>query len=166
VHLKRIGDEVTTIARLAQGLVIPQDLAIESFSEMRKRTRYAQDMLRDALDCFARLDSSAARKIVESADFGSDELSPLLHQLTRFIASNPHAVSASLEILLVTNALESVCHHLRTISQLVIDARDKGTARQLDPLSELGRLSSNRNGFRLPSVSLSKWLSLESLSTR
>ncbi len=122
VHLKRIGDEVRKIAQVVERLALPRHLAVQNFLQIRSSARFAQNMLRDTLDCFARFDSRSAKQIIESDEWGKTESLSVLHHLTRFMADNPRAISASLEILMIARAIESIRHHIKTISELVIEA--------------------------------------------
>jgi phosphate transport system protein len=127
VHLKRIGDEVRKIAQVVERLALPRHLAVQNFLQIRSSARFAQNMLRDTLDCFARFDSRSAKQIIESDEWGKTESLSVLHHLTRFMADNPRAISASLEILMIARAIESIRHHIKTMSELVIEASNNKT---------------------------------------
>ena len=63
-HLERIGDEAQKIARMGK-LIHEQDRRLSTkFSEVRYASSVALDMVKTALDAFARLDISAAAKVV------------------------------------------------------------------------------------------------------
>jgi len=62
--LERIGDEAQKIARMGK-LIHEQDRRLSTkFSEVRYASSVALDMVKTALDAFARLDISAAAKVV------------------------------------------------------------------------------------------------------
>ncbi len=125
VHLERIGDEAKKIAHMAERLSTHNCLAVQNFSQIRHSAGLAQKMLCDVLDSFARLDSCAARNVMNSDSLANEESLCMLRILIGLMTDNPQAISASLEILLVAKALERIRDHIKTISELVIDASNR-----------------------------------------
>ena len=117
--LERIGDEAEKIARMAK-LVHAADRQHMPRLELKHVADLALDMLRKALDAFARLDSAAASRVVRQDALVDDEFRSILRQLITFMMEDPRTITRSLEVLFVAKALERIGDHSKNISEYVI----------------------------------------------
>ena len=71
--LERIGDEASKIARMAKLIHAAERLTLPRFSEVKYMASLVLDMLRKALDGFARLDASKAVEIAREDDLVDEQ---------------------------------------------------------------------------------------------
>jgi len=88
--------------------------------EIRRMSAMAVDMLRKALDAFARLDVSGSAEVVRTDQHVDDEFRAILRQLITFMMEDPRTISASIEILFIAKALERIGDHAKNIAEYVI----------------------------------------------
>lgn len=118
--LERVGDEAEKIARVAQqvhtrGLMLPG-----GFSGLRVASTIAREMLRDALNAYARLDAVAARSIVARDRHMDEEFRRLLRELLTFMFEDPRTISTALDMIWIAKSLERVGDHAKNIAEYVI----------------------------------------------
>ncbi len=78
------------------------------------------DMLRKALDGFARLDATKAVDIARADQQVDEEFRLNLRQLITYMMEDPRTISASLEILFIAKAIERIGDHAKNISEYVV----------------------------------------------
>lgn len=118
--LERIGDEAEKIARVAQqihtrGLMLPG-----GFSGLRVASTLAREMLRDALNSFARLDAPAARSTIVRDRQMDEEFKRLLRELLTFMFEDPRTISTALDMIWIAKSLERIGDHSKNIGEYVI----------------------------------------------
>ncbi len=118
--LERIGDEAEKIARMAKMLSQKHGLAIPRYHEIKHASEIAVDMLRKALDAFARLDVVMAAQVVRQDDQVDEEFRAIMRYLITFMMEDPRTISTSLEILFVAKAIERIGDHAQNIAEYVI----------------------------------------------
>jgi phosphate transport system protein len=118
--LERIGDEAEKIARMAKMLSQKHGLAIPRYHEIKHASEIAVDMLRKALDAFARLDVMMAAQVVRQDDQVDEEFRAIMRYLITFMMEDPRTISTSLEILFVAKAIERIGDHAQNIAEYVI----------------------------------------------
>ncbi|MDD2775424.1 MAG: phosphate signaling complex protein PhoU [Gallionella sp.] len=118
--LERIGDEAEKIARMAKMLSQKHGLAIPRYTEIKRASEIAVDMLRKALDAFARLDVVMAAQVVRQDDLVDEEFRAIMRYLITFMMEDPRTISTSLEILFVAKAIERIGDHAQNIAEYVI----------------------------------------------
>jgi phosphate transport system protein len=118
--LERIGDEAQKIARMAK-LIHAHDRRLSTrFSEIRYASTVALDMLKTALDAFARLDIGAAAKVVKQDQIVDEQFRGVLRQLVTFMMEDPRNISAAIEILFIAKAIERIGDHAKNMSEYVV----------------------------------------------
>ena len=117
--LERIGDEAAKIARMAK-LVHTAGKVNMPRLELKHVSNLALDMLRRALDTFARLDSKSAAQVVQQDQLVDDEFRSILRQLITFMMEDPRTITRSLEILFVAKALERIGDHSKNMAEYVV----------------------------------------------
>ena len=118
--LERIGDEAEKIARMAKLMCESDRLHTPRFTEIKRMGNLALNMVRTALDSFARLDLVTATKVARDDLQLDDEFRAILRQLITFMMEDPRTISLSLEIVFVSKALERIGDHAKNIAEYVI----------------------------------------------
>ena len=118
--LERIGDESAKIARVAQqvhtrGLMLPS-----AFSGLRVASAIAREMLRDALNAYARLDPDASRSLVARDRQMDEEFRRVLREMLTFMFEDPRTISSALDVIWIAKSLERVGDHAKNIAEYVI----------------------------------------------
>ncbi len=118
--LERIGDEAEKIARMAKMLSQKNVLAKPRYHEIERASEIAVDMLRKALDAFARLDVVMAAQVVRQDDQVDEEFRGIMRYLITFMMEDPRTISTALEILFVAKAIERIGDHAQNMAEYVI----------------------------------------------
>ncbi len=118
--LERIGDEAQKIARMAELFYSPDRTPPPRTVDVKHVAVVALEMLRMALDAFARLDVSTAAEVVKRDQHVDEEFRSILRQLITFMMEDPRTISPSLEILFVAKAIERIGDHAKNMSEYVI----------------------------------------------
>ncbi len=118
--LERMGDEAEKIARMAKMIHTSERLMHTRPVDLRHVAQLAVDMLRRALDSFARLDTNTAMQILRD-DLDVDEsFRGILRQLITFMMEDPRTISNSIELLFAAKAIERIGDHAKNIAEYVI----------------------------------------------
>ena len=117
--LERIGDEAKKIARMAKLMHGAGQVQLPRL-ELKHVSSLALDMLRQALDAFARLDVTAAAQVVQQDRGVDDEFRSILRQLITFMMEDPRTITRCLEILFVAKAIERIGDHAKNMSEYVV----------------------------------------------
>jgi phosphate transport system protein len=118
--LERIGDEAEKIARMTKLIYASERLLLPRFAEIKIAAGYALDMLKKALDAFARVDITAAAAVVKQDRLLDDQFRGILRQLITFMMEDARTISTSIEILFVAKALERIGDHSKNMSEYVV----------------------------------------------
>jgi phosphate transport system protein len=119
--LERIGDEAAKIARMAR--LIHQGerrISLPRFSEVKYMADMVLDMLRKALDAFARLDATKAVEIGRQDQDVDEEFRLNLRHLITYMMEDPRTISVFIDILFVTKAIERMGDHAKNMSEYVV----------------------------------------------
>jgi phosphate transport system protein len=123
--IERVGDEASKIARIARDMHARPKYSGFPLPEMRRAAEIAANMLRDALDAFARLDSRQAAQIVR-ADAAIDlEFQGIVRQIITYVMEDSRSIGNALDSVLVAKAIERVGDHAKNIAEYVVYI-DKG----------------------------------------
>ena len=118
--LERIGDEATKIARMSKLIHSAERMTLPRFSEVKYMSVMVLDMLRKALDGFARLDASKAVEIARQDDLVDEEFRLNLRHLITYMMEDPRTISVFIDILFVTKAIERMGDHAKNMSEYVV----------------------------------------------
>ena len=118
--LERIGDEATKIARMAKLIHSAERMTLPRFSEVKYMSVMVLDMLRKALDGFARLDASKAVEIARQDDLVDEEFRLNLRHLITYMMEDSRTISVFIDILFVTKAIERMGDHAKNMSEYVV----------------------------------------------
>jgi phosphate transport system protein len=117
--LERIGDEAKKIAKLAKQLH-SMDAGFAPKIDLRHVAQLAVEMLRQALDAFARLDLNAAFEVVRQDKEVDTEFKSIMRQLITFMMEDPRTISRSLDVLFIAKSIERIGDHSKNISEYVV----------------------------------------------
>ena len=117
--LERIGDHAGKIARQAINLS-EQGNSPSGYVALRHIAAQVTDMLRDALDAFARLDVRAAVKVVKRDTVVDQEYGNAMRSLVTFMMEDPRVISSVLDEMWALRALERIGDHARNVAEHVI----------------------------------------------
>ena len=117
--LERIGDEAKKIAKRAKQLH-SMDAGFAPKIDLRHVAQRAVEMLRQALDAFARLDLNAAFDVVRQDKKVDAEFKSIMRQLITFMMEDPRTISRSLDALFIAKSIERIGDHSKNISEYVV----------------------------------------------
>ncbi|HBA09624.1 MAG: phosphate transport system regulatory protein PhoU [Methylotenera sp.] len=118
--LERIGDEATKIARTAQKIFDEDRMYKPRFNEIKSMVALVREMLRTALDGFARLDVSKTVEVARQDEQVDEHFRSAMRQLITFMLEDPRTISMSLEVLFVAKAIERIGDHAKNIAEYVV----------------------------------------------
>jgi len=118
--LERVGDEAKKIALMAREFFRNGRGYMPRYTEIQRMSAIVIDMLRQALDAFARLDAEAAPEIARRDVGVDDSFRAILRELLTYMIEDPRTISATLDIVFVAKALERVGDHAKNISEYVV----------------------------------------------
>ena len=118
--LERMGDEAAKIARSTTRIFEDNRMSKPRFIEIKGMARAVQEMIKTALNSFARLDLSDTIDILEKDKQVDDDYRSCMRQLLTFMLEDPRTISMSLESMFIAKSLERIGDHAVNISQSVI----------------------------------------------
>ncbi|MGQ0700300.1 MAG: phosphate signaling complex protein PhoU [Panacagrimonas sp.] len=117
--LERIGDEAHKIAQMANALS-KQERLYEHMMETQHLSRHVSQMVRDALDAFARMDSEAALAVVREDVTIDREYEALMRQCITYMMEEPRTIRRVIDLIWCVRALERIGDHAKNIAEYVI----------------------------------------------
>ena len=117
--LERIGDEAKKIAKAAKRLHAG-DQPIAPRVELGHSADIALEMLRGALDGFARADASSLNTIkLQDAEVDAN-FKGTMRQLITFMMEDPRTITNSLDLLFIAKSIERIGDHAKNIAEFVV----------------------------------------------
>lgn len=117
--LERIGDEAEKIARMATQLA-SFDRPRSMFRLIEALSQHVREMLRDALDAFARLNSQAALEVARADADVDREYEGILRQGITYMMEDPRTIQHVFDTLWAVKALERIGDHATNIGEYVV----------------------------------------------
>jgi len=117
--LERIGDEAVKISRMAQAITEANRVHVPRV-ELKHLENTAIDMLRRALDAYARLDVVGATSVVREDETVDIEYASIIRQLVTHMMEDPRTISRAIELLFVAKALERIGDHSKNMCEYVV----------------------------------------------
>ena len=118
--LERIGDEASKVARMAKLIYETDRIVAPRFTEIKHMTSIVLDMLRKALDGFARLEASNATQIARLDESVDEEYRMVLRHLVTYMMEDPRSISMFIEIIFAAKAIERMGDHAKNMSEYVV----------------------------------------------
>lgn len=119
-NLERAGDEAAKIARMVQGVIQAGMARTLPSSELRVAAGMASDLLRKALDAFARLDVRIALDIIKADNLIDIEYDGFTRKLVTYMMEDPRTITPSLDLLFLAKSIERIGDHAKNIAESVI----------------------------------------------
>ena len=135
--LERIGDEAEKIGFLASQLAA-MDRPSDSYRELKYLGNHVAEMLRAAMNAFARLDVNAAVDVVREDDRVDEEYDAITRQCITFMMEDPRSIRRFMNVTWAARSLERIGDHAKNICEYVIymvqgrDVRHTETLEQTD----------------------------------
>ncbi len=121
--LERIGDEAKKIALYARKLFSGErPVALPRYVEIRRIAQMVLAMLRKSLAALDRMEPEGTADVAKRDLEVDAAASGVLRQLISYMIEDPRTISAALDIVFVSKALERVGDHVKNISEQVIYA--------------------------------------------
>jgi phosphate transport system protein len=117
--LERIGDECEKIGVIATRLA-GQERPSDRYRELRHLGRDVQNLVHDALDALARLDTDQALRVARSDRAVDDEYDAIQRQSITFMMEDPRRIRRALDVMTVARALERIGDHAKNLCEYVI----------------------------------------------
>ena len=118
--LERIGDEAAKIARMTKLIHATDRITTPRFSEIKHMGTLVLQMLRQALDAFARLEVSSAAQIARQDLQVDEEFRMVLRHLITYMMEDPRNISMLIDILFAAKAIERMGDHAKNMSEYVV----------------------------------------------
>jgi phosphate transport system protein len=117
--LERIGDEAEKIGYLASKLA-GMDRPADSYRELKNLGNHVLQMLRDAMNAFARLDVEASKLILIEDERVDEEYDSITRQCITFMMEDAGSVKRVMNVTWAARALERIGDHAKNIGEYVI----------------------------------------------
>jgi len=118
--LERIGDEAAKIARTALKMIDQTKMYTPRFTEIKTMISLVRDMLRTALDSFARVDASNCAEVAKQDELVDEQFSATIRQVVTYMLEDPRTITMSLEVIFVAKAIERIGDHAQNIAEYVV----------------------------------------------
>ena len=117
--LERIGDEGEKIGNIASRLAV-MERPENKYREIKHMSRIVAEMVHDALDAFARMDSQAALQVARRDRMVDEEYESIHRQCITFMMEDPRNIRRTLDVMWIVRSLERVGDHAKNICEYVI----------------------------------------------
>lgn len=134
--LERIGDEAKKIAKKAVAVHTAESPFVPRVP-LQHAAALAVDMLRKALDAFARGDLTAAGHIARQDKEVDAEFKSIMRQLITFMMEDPRTISPALDVLFIAKSIERIGDHAKNLSEYVVYITEGRDVRHIGNTSEI-----------------------------
>jgi phosphate transport system protein len=117
--LERIGDEGEKIGNISARLAA-MERPENRYREVKHMGRLVAEMVHDALDAFARLDSQLAVQVARRDRMVDEEYESIQRQSITFMMEDPRTIRRALDVMWIVRSLERVGDHAKNICEYVI----------------------------------------------
>ncbi len=117
--LERIGDEAEKIGLISAKLAV-QERPVSRYRDIRHLGDQVSDMIRQALDAFARRDVLAAIEISHEDRRVDEEYESVMRQGITHMMEDPRSIRRVLDTLWVARSLERIGDHAKNIGEYVV----------------------------------------------
>jgi phosphate transport system protein len=141
--LERVGDEAEKIAKMAIVLA-DHEPPRTHYYELESMAKHVRQMLREALDGFARMVPEVAVTLFKADQKVDDDYEAMLRQYYTYIAENPRSTPMVLNAIWIARALERIGDHAKNIGEYVfflVEGRDMRHTSQKEKAAALRQSS-------------------------
>ena len=117
--LERVGDEAEKIGFLASKLAA-MDRPADSYRELKSLGNHVAQMLRDAMNAFARLDVEAAMAVVREDELIVYEYDAITLQYITLMMEDPRSIRRFMNVTWAARSLERIGDHAKNICEYVV----------------------------------------------
>ena len=117
--LERMGDEAQKLGRTAMRLSGNAPGRMR-YAGVRNLGRHVQQVSRQALDAFARLDVEAAVAIAREDKTVDQEYAACMRELVTYMMEDPRRISEVLDMIWCARALERIADHAKNIGEYIV----------------------------------------------
>ncbi|WP_309270186.1 phosphate signaling complex protein PhoU [Azonexus sp.] len=118
--LERAGDETKKIAKGIRRIYENGHLPGQFGPGVQHLAEAALNLVRQALDSFARLDTGQATQVIRLDDDVDVEFKSIIRQLITHMMEDPRTITTSIDIITIARAIERIGDHAKNISEQVI----------------------------------------------
>jgi phosphate transport system protein len=119
-NLERAGDEAEKIAKRTKRILEDGNARTVNITEIKMSGEMAVNLLRQALDALARLDTVAAAQIVRDDKAIDEEFRAFVRKLITYMMEDPRTISVGLDYLFIAKAIERIGDHAKNLAELII----------------------------------------------
>jgi phosphate transport system protein len=119
-NLERAGDEARKIAKRARRIAMGSNARDINIAEIKVSGEMASNVLRRALDAFARMDTTAAEQIIRDDEAIDNEFRAFVRKLVTYMMEDPRAISKGLDYLFIAKAIERIGDHATNIAESIV----------------------------------------------
>ena len=119
-NLERAGDEARKIAKRIRRIAPKVSAQDVNIAEIKISGAMAANVLRRALDAFARMDTAAAEQIILDDEAIDNEFRAFVRKLVTSMTENPRTISTALDYLSIAKAIERIGDHATNIAESVV----------------------------------------------
>ncbi|MDT8840193.1 phosphate signaling complex protein PhoU [Paraburkholderia fungorum] len=119
-NLERAGDEARKIAKRTRRIAQEGAARTINIAEIKLSGEMASQMVRRALDAFARLDTVAAAQIVQDDHAIDEEFRAFVRKLVSYMTEDPRTIPVGLDYLFIAKAIERIGDHATNIAEFVV----------------------------------------------
>lgn len=132
--LERVGDEANNIAKRA--IRLAGEPPLKPFVILPHMATIAQEMLRDALDCFLQHDNEKALAVIRRDQEVDDLNKQIYHELSSFMVEKPDTISRALEVMFIAKSVERIADHATNIAEEMVYLAKGEDIRHIDALKK------------------------------
>jgi len=118
--LERAGDEAKKIAKGVRRIYENGHMPSQYGVGIRHLAEAALNMVRQALDAFARLDVEQAGGVIRADSEVDTEFKSIIRQLITHMMEDPRTITTSIDIITIARAIERIGDHAKNVSEQVI----------------------------------------------
>jgi phosphate transport system protein len=119
-NLERAGDEARKIVKRIRRIATQTSTQDVNIAEIKISGGLASNVLRRALDAFARMDSVAAQQIILDDEAIDNEFRAFMRKLVTSMMENPRTIATALDYLSIAKAIERIGDHATNIAESVV----------------------------------------------
>jgi phosphate transport system protein len=119
-NLERAGDEARKVAKRLRRLHENRDAPAIDIAEIKTSAEMALNILRRALDAFARMDTISAVQIVRDDAAIDNEFRAFARKLVTKMTEDPEVIARGLEYMFIAKAIERIGDHATNIAEFVV----------------------------------------------